>query len=66
LLKPYKANGRVKPPPPPVIENHDISYEVERVLQHEVRGSRPVPLNSTSSSGSVMGLSITLGSLNLI
>jgi hypothetical protein len=44
LLKPYKANGRVKPPPPPVIENHDISYEVERVLQHEVRGSRSRPV----------------------
>jgi hypothetical protein len=26
----------------------------------------PIPLNSTSSSGSITGLSITLGSLNLI
>ena len=44
LLKPYKANGRVKPPPPPVIENHNISYEVECVLQYEVRRSRSRPV----------------------
>jgi hypothetical protein len=39
LLKPCKANCKVKPLSPPIIENEDISYEVERVLQHEVRGS---------------------------
>ena len=39
LLKFYKANGRVKPSPLPVIENHAIPYEMESVLQHEVRGS---------------------------
>ena len=44
LLKFYKANGRIKPPPLVVIKNHDISYEVEHVLQHEVRGSHSRPV----------------------
>lgn len=34
MLEPYKANGKVKPPPLPIIEN-----ELEYVLQHEVRGT---------------------------
>jgi hypothetical protein len=53
LLKPYKANDRVKPLPPPVIENHDISYEVGVFYNMRLEGAVPVPLNSTSSSGSV-------------
>ena len=44
LLRPYKTNGRVKPPPPPVIKNFDTSYKVEHVLQHEVRGSHSRPI----------------------
>ena len=67
FLKPYNAYGRVKPPPLPVIENHDILYGVECVLENmRLEGVIPVPLNSTSSSGSVIGLSITIKSLNLI
>jgi hypothetical protein len=42
LLRPYVADGRVQPPPPPVFEE-DASYEVERVLSHENRGSRSRP-----------------------
>ena len=38
LLRPYVADGRVQPPPPPVFEE-DASYEVERMLLHEDRGS---------------------------
>ena len=46
LLNPYKANGKLKPLPPPVIENRDTSYEVEHALQHEVRLSRSYPVKS--------------------
>ena len=42
LLRPYVADGRVQPPPPPIFEE-DASYEVERVLSHEDRGSRSRP-----------------------
>ena len=42
LLRPYVADGRVQPPPLPVFEE-GASYEVERVLSHEDRGSRSRP-----------------------
>ena len=42
LLRPYVADGRVQPSPPPVFEE-DASYEVERVLSHEDRGSHSRP-----------------------
>ena len=42
LLRPYVADGRVQPPPPPIFEE-DASYEVEHVLSHEDRGSRSRP-----------------------
>jgi hypothetical protein len=38
LLRPYVADGRVQPPPPPVFKE-DASYEIEQVLSHEDRGS---------------------------
>ena len=44
LLKPYEVIDKVKPLPSPIIENEDIFYYVERVLQHEVRGSCSNPL----------------------
>lgn len=44
LLKPYRASGKVQPPPPPILEENDeLSFEVERVLAHEIRGSRTRP-----------------------
>ena len=36
LSKPHKANGAIHPPPPPTLENDDMSFEVECVLAHEV------------------------------
>ena len=39
LLRPYVADGRVQPPPPPIFAE-DASFEVERVLSHEDRWSR--------------------------
>jgi hypothetical protein len=66
LFKPYKVNGKVKPLPPPIIDNHDISYEVECVFNMRLEGVVSVPLNSMSSSGLVMGFNITLGNMNPI
>lgn len=44
LLKLYRASGKVQPPPPPILEEDDeLSFEVERVLAHEIRGSRTRP-----------------------
>ena len=42
FLRPYVADGRVQPPPPPIFAE-ETSYEVERVLSHEDRGSRSHP-----------------------
>ena len=43
LLKSYKTSGKVQPPPPPILEDDELSFDVERVLAHEVRGSRTRP-----------------------
>ena len=44
LLKPYRASSKVQPPPPPILEENDeLSFEVERVLAHEISGSRTRP-----------------------
>ena len=42
LLKPYRADGRVQPPPPPTVVNQLLEYEVERILDHRAvkRGKR--------------------------
>ena len=34
LVKPYKDDGRVQPPPPPIEIDDSLEYEVERVLDH--------------------------------
>ncbi len=43
LLKSYRTSGKVQPPPPPILEDDELSFDVERVLAHEVRGSRTRP-----------------------
>ena len=42
LLRPYVADGKVQTPLPPIFEEN-ASYEIERVLSHEDRGSRSRP-----------------------
>ena len=42
LLKSYKTS-EVQPPPPPILEDDELLFDVERVLIHEVRGSRMRP-----------------------
>jgi hypothetical protein len=34
LLKKYRDNGKVQPPPPPIEIDDSLKYEVERVLGH--------------------------------
>jgi hypothetical protein len=34
LLKPYKDNGSVEPPPPPELIDGELEYEVETILAH--------------------------------
>jgi hypothetical protein len=44
LLKPYRVSGKIQPLLPPILEEDDeLSFEVERVLAHEVRGSSTKP-----------------------
>jgi hypothetical protein len=43
LLKSYKTSGKAQPPPPPILD--ELSFDVERVLTHVVRGSRTRPQN---------------------
>jgi hypothetical protein len=43
FLKSYKTSGKVQPLPPPILENDELSFDVECVLKHEVRGSRTMP-----------------------
>lgn len=40
LLKPYKTDGSVQPPPPPEIIDGELEYEVEAVLAHRERKLR--------------------------
>lgn len=37
LLKPYRSDGRVQPPPPPIDTEDGLYYEVEKVLEHRDR-----------------------------
>lgn len=43
LLKPYKQDGNVQPPPPPDLIDGELEYEVDKVLAHrdrKVRGKK--------------------------
>ncbi len=40
LLEPYKADGRLQPPPPPIELEGALEYEVESILSHRFRGRR--------------------------
>ena len=40
LLEPYRTDGRVQPPPPPVELEGALEYEVESILSHRFRGRR--------------------------
>jgi hypothetical protein len=37
LLEPYREDGRVQPPPPPVEMEGALEYEVESILEHRFR-----------------------------
>ena len=45
LIKLYKTYDKVQPPPASILEDDELSFDVERVLTHEVRGSRMRPQN---------------------
>jgi hypothetical protein len=38
LLEPYRKDGRVQPPPPPIEMEGALEYEVESILEHRFRG----------------------------
>ena len=40
LLEPYREDGRVQPPPPPIEMEGALEYEVESILEHRFRGTR--------------------------
>jgi hypothetical protein len=62
LLEPYREDGRVQPPPPPIELEGALEYEVESIIDHRFRGTRtPKPI--IRFRGRVMVSSITLGSL---
>jgi hypothetical protein len=43
LLKKYRDNGKVQPPPPPIEIDNSLKYEVERVLGHrEVKRDKQI------------------------
>ena len=45
LLEPYREDGRVQPPPPPIELEGVLEYEVESILDHRFRGTRnPKPI----------------------
>ena len=39
-LEPYRSDGRVQPPPPPLEVEGVLEYEVEAILAHRYRGTR--------------------------
>jgi hypothetical protein len=40
LLKPYKSDGRIRPPPPPIEMEGALEYEVETILKHRTTGRK--------------------------
>eukprot|EP00884_Botryococcus_braunii_P013030 jgi/Botrbrau1/21728/Bobra.43_1s0122.1 len=40
LLKPYRSDGTVQPPPPPQVIDGDLEYEVGAVLAHREKMGR--------------------------
>jgi hypothetical protein len=60
LLEPYREDGRVQPPPPPIEMEDALEYEVESILEHRfpgIKNLRP----TIRLPGRVMESSITLG-----
>jgi hypothetical protein len=41
LLEPYKEDGRVQPPPPPIEMEGALEYEMEPILEHRFRLKNP-------------------------
>src|SRR6476646_11416251 len=39
LLEPYREDGRVQPPPPPIELEGALEYEVESIIDHRFRGT---------------------------
>jgi hypothetical protein len=38
LFEPYREDGRVQPPPPPIEMEGALEYEVESIHEHQFRG----------------------------
>jgi hypothetical protein len=38
LFEPYREDGRVQPPPPPIETEGALEYEMESILEHQFRG----------------------------
>ena len=62
LLVLYVAGKDYKPPPLPIVVNEALEYEVERALMHRSRNYGQKTCMVPSTSGRVMGRSITHGS----
>ena len=43
LLFALRSHSYVVPPPPPILKDDELAFDVERILAHEVRGSRTRP-----------------------
>jgi hypothetical protein len=40
LLEPYKSDGRIRPPPPPIELEFALEYEVEAIEKHRIKGRK--------------------------
>jgi hypothetical protein len=60
LLKKYRDNGKVQPPPPPIEIDDSLEYEVERVLGHrECNVGRDMAARQLTMGG-IHGLALQL------